>query len=96
MDECLKEVAYDPETGTYDIGKMYGIPKSKAEKMNKVVEIIKELSETSDNGLAYEEDIWEVAKEKYRIYEEEVESILELLKKRGEICSPRFGYWRIT
>jgi replicative DNA helicase Mcm len=96
MDECLDEVAYDPETGTYDIGKMYGIQKSKAEKMDKVVEIIKELAITSDKQLAYADDIWEVAKEKYKIYEEEVESILELLKKSGEIYSPRFGYWKIT
>ncbi|WP_292459323.1 minichromosome maintenance protein MCM [Methanothermococcus sp.] len=96
MDECLKEVAYDPETGSYDLGKMYGVPKSKAEKMDRVVEIIKELSETSDNELAHEDDIMEIAKEKYKISEEEVENILEMLKKSGEIYSPRFGYYKLT
>ncbi len=96
MDECLKEVAYDPETGTIDLGKMYGVPKSKAEKMDKVVEIIKELSKESDNGLAHEDDIFEIAKEKYNIDEEEVENILEMLKKSAEIYSPRFRYYKAT
>jgi replicative DNA helicase Mcm len=97
IEEFLKQVAYDPETGQYDIDKAMGeLPKSKVNKMDKIMGIIKELSETSDNGLAHGEDIWEVAKEKYRIYEEEVESILEMLKKSGEIYSPKFEYYKIT
>ena len=96
IEECLNQVAYDPETGKYDIGKAMGqLPKSKFDKMDKIIEIIRELSALSDNGLAHEEDIMERATE-YSISEKEVEDLLEKLKKNAEIYSPKFGYYKIT
>ncbi|MBW9222510.1 minichromosome maintenance protein MCM [Methanothermococcus sp. SCGC AD-155-C09] len=96
IEECLNQVAYDPETGKYDIGKAMGqLPKSKFDKMDKIIEIIRELSALSDNGLAHEEDIIERATE-YSISEKEVEDLLEKLKKNAEIYSPKFGYYKIT
>ena len=96
IEECLNQVAYDPETGKYDIGKAMGqLPKSKVDKMDKIVDIIRELSALSDNGLAYEEDIIEKASE-YHISEKEVEDLIEKLKKSAEIYSPKFGYYKIS
>lgn len=96
IEECLNQVAYDPETGKYDIGKAMGqLPKSKFDKMDKIIEIIRELSALSDNSLAHEEDIVEKATE-YNISEKEVEDLLEKLKKSAEIYSPKFGYYKIT
>jgi len=94
--ECLNQVAYDPETGKYDIDKVMGqLPKSKYEKMDKILEIIAELSALSKDGLAAEDDIIERAAE-FGISEKEVEELLEKLKRNAEIYSPRFGYYRIT
>ncbi|WP_253254750.1 minichromosome maintenance protein MCM [Methanofervidicoccus sp. A16] len=96
IEECLNQVAYDPETGKYDIGKIMGqLPKSKYDKMDKILEIIKELSALSNDGLASEDDIIERASE-FGISEKEVEELLEKLKKNAEIYSPRFGYYRVT
>jgi len=96
IEECLNQVAYDPETGKYDIGKIMGqLPKSKYDKMDKILEIIKELSALSNDGLASEDDIIERASE-FGISEKEVEELLEKLKRNAEIYSPRFGYYRIT
>ena len=63
--------------------------------MDKIVDIIRELSALSDNGLAYEEDIIEKASE-YNISEKEVEDLIEKLKKNAEIYSPKFGYYKIS
>ena len=96
MDECFNKVAYDPETGQYDIGKMYGTTHTQQRKMANVVKIIEELQALSDNRLAQEQNIIEIAKEKYDIDEVEVDKLLEQLKKVGEIISPRFGYYKTT
>ncbi|AEF96555.1 ATP-binding protein [Methanotorris igneus] len=95
IEECLKQIAYDPETGTFDIDKVAGTPKSKMQKMDVILDIIKELSALNDNNLAAEDEIIEKAQE-YGISEIECEDLLEKLKKNGEIFSPRFGYYRIT
>ncbi len=96
IEECLNQVAYDPETGKYDIGKAMGqLPKSKIDKMDRILDIIRELCALSDDGLANEDDIIEKAEE-YHISEKEVEDILEKLKKSAEIYSPKFGFYRIT
>ncbi|HID47423.1 MAG TPA: minichromosome maintenance protein MCM [Methanococcaceae archaeon] len=96
IQECLNQVAYDPETGKYDIGKAMGqLPKSKYDKMDRILEIIEELSALSKDGLAAEEDIIERASE-FGISEKEVEELLEKLKRNAEIYSPRFGYYRVT
>ena len=55
--------------------------------------IIEELSKNTE--LIKEETIFEMAKEKYNMDEEEVKKILEFLKRRGEIYSPRFGYYQL-
>ena len=90
---CLKQTAQDPEEGTLDVDRIYGIPASKRGKTKQILEIIEN---ESKNNVVKEETIVEIAKNKYNIDEDEVERILELLKIRGDIYSPRFGYWRIT
>jgi replicative DNA helicase Mcm len=90
---CLKQTAQDPECGALDVDRIYGIPASKRGKTRQILDIIE--SESKNNELVKEDIIIETAKEKYNIPEEEVERILELLKIRGDIYSPRFGYWKL-
>jgi len=92
--KCLELTAYDPEKG-FDVDKIFGVPAEKRDKLDTVLNIIKECAETRENDIVPEEEIYEIA-ESYGIDADDLESLLELLKKRGEICSPRFGYWRIT
>ncbi|MCS3901355.1 ATP-binding protein [Methanococcus voltae] len=96
IDECLRQVAFDPETGTFDIDKGMGkIPKSKMDKMNVVMEIIRELSALSETKLANKDDIINRAEECH-IKEVEVEDLLEKLAKNAEVFSPKFGKYRLT
>jgi replicative DNA helicase Mcm len=96
IEECLRQVAYDPETGKFDIDKGMGeIPKSKVDKMDKIVDIIRELSVLSNNGLADECDIVEKASE-FQISEKDVSDMLSKLKKSADVFSPKYGYYRLT
>ena len=96
IEECLRQVAYDPETGKFDIDKGMGeIPKSKVDKMDKIVDIIRELSVLSSNGLADECDIVEKASE-FQISEKDVSDMLSKLKKSADVFSPKYGYYRLT
>ncbi|CAB3287360.1 DNA replication helicase protein MCM [Methanocaldococcus lauensis] len=92
IDDCLKQVAYDPETGTLDLDKIAGTPKSRRDKMDAVLNIIREIVSLRDDGLAPEEDIYEKA-ESIGLSEKDVESALEYLKKAGDIYNPRIGLW---
>ncbi|WP_423792103.1 ATP-binding protein [Methanocaldococcus indicus] len=94
MDYCLRQIAYDPETGTLDIDKIAGTPKSMREKENKVLNIIKEICEPNGNMVLKDEIIWRALE--VGISEEETERILNNLKKYGDIFEPRPGYIGIT
>ncbi|ENN95751.1 MCM family protein [Methanocaldococcus villosus KIN24-T80] len=93
VDYCLKEIAYDPETGKIDLDKIMGTPKSKRDKIEKVLDIIRELS-SLNNGIVSEAEIYEKAEE-FGLKEKDVEMAIEYLRKTGEIYSPRHGYYAI-
>ncbi|XRO77328.1 ATP-binding protein [Methanocaldococcus sp. 10A] len=94
MDYCLKQIAYDIESESIDIDKIAGTPKSRRDKEQLILNIVKELSEDNEDNLAIECDIIEKAKQ-YGLKEEDVEEILQRLKKIGELYQPRYGYWQI-
>ncbi|WP_456371621.1 ATP-binding protein [Methanocaldococcus sp.] len=90
--ECLKEIAYDPETGIFDVDKILGVSKKERDKLIVVYEIIKELAEKSE--LVEYVDIAEEAKKK-GIKENELENIIKKLVKYGDIDEPKPGRYRI-
>ncbi len=92
--KCLELTSYDPEKG-FDVDKVFGIPSEKRNKLDTVLDIIKECGENKEDNLVHVDEIYDMA-ESYGIDADELESLLELLKKRGEIYSPRFRYWKIT
>ena len=92
--ECLKQIAYDPDTGQFDIDKITGVSKKDRDKMMAVYEIIKKLAEKKDDGLALHEDVVELC-EKENIDEEEAERIIKKLIKNGDIDEPKPGKYRL-
>ncbi|ENN95720.1 MCM family protein [Methanocaldococcus villosus KIN24-T80] len=90
--ECLKEIAYDPETGMLDVDKIIGVAKKERDKLMMVYEIIKELSD--DDKLVDYDFILEEAK-KRGINEEELENIIKKLIKYGDIDEPKPGRFRV-
>ena len=92
--ECLKEIAYDPEAGIIDIDKIAGTPKSEREKLDKVLNTIKELSNDNPDVLVDFEEILSFVEEK-GINEKELERLLNKLKKLGDIDEPKPRRYRL-
>lgn len=92
MNYCLSQIAYDPETG-YDIDKiLVGISKKERDKLTTIYNVIKKLSEKSE--LVEYDDIVEEAKS-MGLNEEDIELIIEKLKRYGDIDEPRPGKYRL-
>ncbi len=92
--EYLKAVAYDPESGIIDMNKITYGTKSEREKLDKVLEIIKEISEKEDDGLAPYEKILDYCKY-YGIDEKELDNILNKLMRLGDIDKPCSRKYRL-
>ena len=93
--EALKEIAYDPETGMIDVGKITGQSTKETDKMKEIYNIIKKISEKTEKELVLSEDIIEEANKIGMNNETDVENILKKLKMKGEIDEPRNGKYRI-
>jgi replicative DNA helicase Mcm len=91
---CLSKVGVDPETGIMDIDVMTsGVSKKKRNVLILVSNKISELCKKSDTGMAFiEEIIMEL--ESTELDRHKIESIVETLKRDGELFEPRIGYCR--
>ncbi|MBM7409770.1 ATP-binding protein [Methanococcus maripaludis] len=92
--ESLKETAYDPETGQFDVDKISGVGKKDRSKMMGVYDLIKALAEKSDNDLVIIDEIVEAGKSK-GIDEEHILLSIKKLKSNGDIDEPKTGKFRI-
>lgn len=92
--ESLKEIAYDPETGQFDVDKIAGVSKKDRNIMMGVYDLIKSIVEKSDSDLVLYEDIIEAGKAK-KIDEENIQSSIKKLIKNGDIDEPKTGKFRI-
>ncbi len=88
---CLTQVGIDPETGRIDIDRITtGITASQRSKISTIREIIEDLENTLGKTIPIE-DILREAKEK-GISEDQVEEVLEKLKRSGDVFEPRRGF----
>lgn len=90
IDYGIRQIAFDEETGTIDIDRIaIGTPTSERGKMSKVREIITELENKIGKIIPIEEVV-KLAEER-GIDEADVESIVEKLKRLGDIYEPKRG-----
>lgn len=88
---CMDQLGYDKETGNYDnLSMSYHKLKSLVDKEKKVMEIIQRLSKEDING-ASEQRINDELKT-YGFDFGVVPGIIEILKNKGEVFSPKRGY----
>jgi len=92
--ECLKQIAYDPESGIFDVDKITGTHKKEREKLDIVLDAIKFLSSNDYEKLVDVESIKEIVENK-GIDEEELERLLNKLKRLGDIDEPKPGKYRL-
>jgi len=91
----LEKCGLDLETGKLDIRKIEeGISTSKVDRIKEVKSIIKRLQEILARGVAPIEEIKREAVER-GINEDEVEEIIAILKKNGEIYEPEQDKYKV-
>ena len=91
MDYCLRQVALDEKTGTFDIDRIAtDTPASTRNKLIIIKELIQELEAKVGKTIPIE-DIIKSAAEK-DIIEAEAEEIIQKLKRAGDIFEPRRGF----
>ena len=94
LKDCLSKVGVDPETGLPDIDVMTsGFSKKKRNVLVTILNKVSELSDKSDNGMAFMEDILESI-ESTDLDRIKIESVISSLKSDGELFEPRLGYYR--
>ncbi len=89
VDTCLRQVAYDAKSGSYDIDKMMtGFSKGKRDLIRMLKEAIKSLAD--DNGRASREHVLDLLVQK-GINRDDARRQLEMLLTSGEAMEPKSG-----
>jgi replicative DNA helicase Mcm len=89
VDRCLRQVAYDAQSGTFDIDKLVtGFPKGKRDMIRKVKEAIRDLAD--ENGRAKIEDVTEHLL-RQGLAREDVDEQVKMLLRYGEAIEPKKG-----
>jgi len=87
---CLEQVGMEPETGRIDIDRITtGIPASERSRISHVREIITELEQKVGKAVPIEDVI--KAAEAKGIEKDQLEEIIEKLKRSGDLFEPRRG-----
>ncbi|MBP2144969.1 replicative DNA helicase Mcm [Methanofollis sp. W23] len=93
VDTCLRQVAYDAESGTFDIDKWTtGISKQQRDIVRTVKEVIRDLG--GEDGLAnLEQVVEEMLKQSFP--KEKIEAAIKMLRNQGEVVETRPGVVRL-
>jgi replicative DNA helicase Mcm len=91
LDYCLRQIAFDEETGTIDIDRIAtGIPATQRTKIVGIKEIIAELEKELGNRIPID-DIVRLAADR-GIDESDVDNAIEKLKRSGDVFEPKRGF----
>lgn len=89
VDTCLKQVAYDPATGAFDIDRIEtGVSKSSRDMIRVLRETIRTLSDIS-GGSAKLDAVIETMEKQHGYKKEEVEAAIDRMKREGVLIAPR-------
>jgi replicative DNA helicase Mcm len=89
VDRCLRDVAYDPNTESFDIDKLVtGIPKQRRDIIREIKETIR--NNADDNGYTRIEEVQEILQQKGH-NKDDIRKRLDDLLRSGEAMEPRHG-----
>jgi len=92
IDYCLNQIARDSETGKIDIDRLGStITASQRNSISTIKEIINALEEQLQSKMIPTESIIEAAQEK-SLNKDQVEEVLEKLRRSGDIFEPKRGF----
>jgi replicative DNA helicase Mcm len=91
MHHCLKMIAFDEETGTFDVDRIAtDTPSSERNKILIIKEIINDLENKVGKTIPLE-DLEQIAKEK-GMTEDEINEVIDRLRRAGDIFEPKHGF----
>ncbi len=94
VDACLRQVAYDAESGSFDIDKLVtGVTKSQRDIIRSVKETIRNLSGESGGQAKIDEVIDVLMQQGFS--RDRIEYAIEQLKRGGEVLEPRHGLIKV-
>jgi replicative DNA helicase Mcm len=89
VDTCLRQVAYDAESGSFDIDKLVtGVPKSQRDIIRSIKEVIRDLG--GESREARVDQVLEIVTGQ-GFAKEKVEQMIKMLLRDGEALEPRNG-----
>ena len=90
VDACLRQVAYDPKTGNFDIDKIASSTTKAGRTLRRdLKKTISELSDGEAGGYAKVDAVIQTLVPTYS--KEEVEKVLESMRSQGELIMPKNG-----
>lgn len=90
VDTCLRMVAYDAETGSFDIDKLVtGVPKQQRDIIRTIKEAIRQLAGEGGNRAHVDQVVDSVVAQGFD--RSKVETQIEMLVRHGEAIEPRHG-----
>ncbi|MBW3583908.1 MAG: minichromosome maintenance protein MCM [Euryarchaeota archaeon] len=96
VDHYLRSVGMDPESGTFDIDMIAtGTSHSQRDRMQAIINIIKDLCNENERGTAPRDELLERA-EMHNISKEKAKAAVDQLKAKGQVYEPRSGQYRLT
>jgi len=94
VDTCLRQVAYDAESGSFDIDKLVtGVSKSQRDIIRTVKEAIRNISAESGGQARAHEVIETLVQQGF--VRDKIEHAIEQLKRGGEVLEPRHGLLKV-
>jgi len=95
VESCLRQVAYDTETGMFDTDILTtGVSKSQRDKIKTLRNIIRDI-EAEHSGMAPKDDVYARAAEQ-GFEKEYVEDLIKRLVTQGELYEPTASHVRLT
>ncbi len=89
VDKCLRQVAYDPKTGAFDIDKVVtGYSKGRRDLIRRIKVVIRTIADESGR-VRIEEVIEQMARE--GLEKDETTKLIDLLIRHGEAMEPKTG-----
>ena len=87
IDTCLRQVAYDPSSGSFDIDMLAtGVSKSKRDLIRNIKQAIRDIAD--ENGRAHKPDVIEIVRQQ-GFDRDEVERQLTAMLRSGEAMDPK-------
>jgi replicative DNA helicase Mcm len=89
VDACLRQVAYDAESGSFDIDKLVtGVPKSQRDIIRSIKEVIRDMG--GESREARVDQVLEIVTGQ-GFAKEKIEQMIKMLLREGEALEPRSG-----